>query len=252
MDARMAPEVTLADLTEAVAHELNNCLNSIMLHLATLEHGGGATATDLSVATRAIRLKSMQAGQMVNKLLQFNQRCDLPRQSLDLDSVVKKTTAKVQGGTEPRRNGRGLKTAAKVRTVTAHRAGIVLDLAGDLPPALANQTDLQRLLELLLEQAILANGQVGGPVTVRTRQGGTFLELRIADVGPAVPAEQLNQLFEPFVFLRPGDDGVRLAVCKSLARRLQGRLYGENRSAGGMEFTLALPAAEGAVCDIVG
>jgi C4-dicarboxylate-specific signal transduction histidine kinase len=66
----------------------------------------------------------------------------------------------------------------------------------------------------------------------------------VEDAGADPDDALLPRLFEPFVPVRAGDDGVTLALAKAIARRAGGNLRGERRVGGGMVFTAELRAAE--------
>jgi signal transduction histidine kinase len=221
---RPSAEITLADLTEAVAHEFNNCLNSIMLHLAIVEQWGNAA--DLPKETASIRRKIFDAAQMIAKLQQFSEREVPKRELIDLNNMLRDLADKQDS----------------IGNETHQRPAVNLDLAADLPPLAGSSADLQRLIALLLEHAACAIGDDGGTITVRTRSRDDSLELCIEDTGPPVAEDDLGHLFTPFAAVRGGQDGVRLAVCKALARRLNGSLRGDNRPEGGMAFIAEFPA----------
>lgn len=87
----------------------------------------------------------------------------------------------------------------------------------------------------------------GSRVTVDTYADGADGALRVHNVGPAIPAEAMDRIFEPFVSgVTPGDPepgfGYGLYVVRSLTRAHGGRV---TATAGndGVTFMLRLPAA---------
>ena len=80
---------------------------------------------------------------------------------------------------------------------------------------------------------------------MRTGKGANpTVWLRVEDTGSNPDDQLLPRLFEPFVPVREGDDGIALALAKAIARRLGGNLRGERREGGGMVFVAELRAAE--------
>jgi signal transduction histidine kinase len=69
----------------------------------------------------------------------------------------------------------------------------------------------------------------------------------VEDVGPGIPPEKLETIFEPFVQLmspltdRRGGVGLGLAISRDLARAMDGDLVVESTVGVGSKFTLTLP-----------
>jgi len=73
------------------------------------------------------------------------------------------------------------------------------------------------------------------------------VEIRVADNGPGIAPELLDQVFEPFVTTKePGKGtGLGLAVAARLIDAMGGTIRVENGEQGGAVFTIVLPAAVG-------
>jgi hypothetical protein len=73
--------------------------------------------------------------------------------------------------------------------------------------------------------------------------GVPVVHVRVADNGPGIPSELMEQIFEPFVTTKePGrGTGLGLAVCARLMDGMGGSIRAENASDGGAVFLLALP-----------
>lgn len=209
---RLAGLNALAAITDLVAHEFNNALNGIVLQVAVLDQLGvtGRLKDELAV----IRKKAMGAAGMVRQLQHYGQQQQPPAQWVDLNQASRDAVA-----------GLSLR--------------VQLDLASGLPPVLAIVPDLKRMVEALVESAAAAAAPGTPAITLRTRQEEDRVLLEVEDTAPDVEDELLARLFEPFVPARPGDEhGMRLALCKGLARRFQAVIRGENRDEGGMRFTV--------------
>jgi signal transduction histidine kinase len=84
-------------------------------------------------------------------------------------------------------------------------------------------------------------------LTVRTSgtNNGT-VELSVADSGPGIPADNLPRLFEPFFTTKESGIGMGLSISRKIVEAHHGRIWAENRPAGGAVFHVTLPtAAEG-------
>jgi signal transduction histidine kinase len=217
--ARQAGLCTLGELAGLVGHEFNNALNSIVLHVAVVGlDAPEKVRTELGV----IRQKANDAAELVRKLQQFSRQQRPTPEPMELNRLVREAAQKAQP-----------------------QLRIDLDLAAGLPPVMATEAGLRRILGLLLAHCAAAMAPGPGSITIQTRQVDKRVLLRLQDTGPAVPNDSLAQLFEPFVVVRSGSNGSDLPICKALVRRLQGSIQVENRPEGGLAFVIELPVASG-------
>ncbi len=209
----------LADLTNLVGHEFNNVLNSVGLQVAAL--GTKGLTAEHFPELGEVRKQVAAAGRMVRRLQDYCHKGSPPRQPGDLNRAVR---------------------VALADSPLAGRVHLALD--PHLPPVQGTALDLERLAGGLLRGSAGAATTPGG-VTMTTGKGsGSAVWLRVEDGGPDPDEELVPHLFEPFVAVRTGDDGVGLALAKSIARRLGGNVRGEKRPGGGMLFVAELRAAE--------
>jgi C4-dicarboxylate-specific signal transduction histidine kinase len=73
------------------------------------------------------------------------------------------------------------------------------------------------------------------------------VEFFVRDNGPGIPAEIVQQVFEPFVTTKdPGrGTGLGLAVCARLIESMGGVIRAKNAEPSGAEFHVILPALYG-------
>ncbi|MGH7575915.1 MAG: sensor histidine kinase, partial [Longimicrobiales bacterium] len=76
------------------------------------------------------------------------------------------------------------------------------------------------------------------------RAGTPIVEIVVADNGPGVAPEMIEQIFEPFVTTKePGrGSGLGLAVCARLVDAMGGSIRADSRTGEGARFTVLLPA----------
>jgi signal transduction histidine kinase len=105
-----------------------------------------------------------------------------------------------------------------------------------------------QILELLLENAA-KYAPAGATIVVADWVETGEIHVAVGDNGPGIPPELRESVFEPFVRLddtgRPGA-GVGLFAARRLAGAMGGRLWIEDKPAGGSQFVTALRPAEGA------
>jgi two-component system sensor histidine kinase/response regulator len=111
----------------------------------------------------------------------------------------------------------------------------------------ADRDLLLRVLENLVENA-LRHAPEDSRVQLRIELGNDFVELRVSDAGPGVPAEMREQVFDRFVQIEGdgsgsasrGGRGLGLAFCKLVAEAHGGRIWIEDAAPGAI-FCIRLP-----------
>ena len=212
----------VAETTAIVAHEFNNFLNGIMLHLALLkqEAQGGVRRAGRDEASGDGRRGPGEEAAGV-------QRPARPALApTDLNDAARCTGAKAAAG--GRRHGHLIspKTCRRWMRRAANWADSSTCCSNEGGGAMQNKP---------------------GTITLRTRVAPRKVVLRFEDTGPALEGEALTKVFEPFFLARPGVEPPGLAVCHTLARRLHASIRAENSPAGGMAFVLEFtPAAAAA------
>jgi nitrogen fixation/metabolism regulation signal transduction histidine kinase len=71
--------------------------------------------------------------------------------------------------------------------------------------------------------------------------GGTSALISISDSGPEIPAERLNRIFDPFFTTKEQGLGIGLSIARTIVLAHSGRIWGENKTAGGAVFRVTLP-----------
>ena len=110
--------------------------------------------------------------------------------------------------------------------------------------AIGDPARLSQILELLLENAAKYAPE-RATIVVADWTENNEVHVAVGDDGPGIPDELRESVFEPFVRLgdtaQPGA-GVGLFAARRLAAAMGGRLWIEDKPAGGSQFVTALPA----------
>jgi signal transduction histidine kinase len=139
-----------------------------------------------------------------------------------------------------------------IETAKTHLpTGVSLSLqaAKRLPPVAADEQQLRQVLVNLVENAVKYSPD-GGPVEVSITKGDRGVRWAVSDEGLGIPASERRRVFEKFYRLDPnmtrgiGGTGLGLYICHELVRRLDGRIWVEQRNGKGSTFFVELPAAE--------
>ena len=123
------------------------------------------------------------------------------------------------------------------------------ELVGFLPPVLADADRLHQVLTNLIANAVKFS-PAGGTIRLsgRTAEGQALIS--VADQGPGIPADQLEQVFERFQQLRdPGKShplgtGLGLSISRQIVEQMGGRIWVESELGCGATFAFTVPFAD--------
>jgi C4-dicarboxylate-specific signal transduction histidine kinase len=133
----------------------------------------------------------------------------------------------------------------------SNRRSIEAKVPHDLP-ALEGVRDhfVQAILNLVLN-AVDATAKEGRIELLATEQGGA-ITITVRDNGHGIAPEDAAKLFQPYFTTKKYGTGLGLFVTRKLLADQGGTVEFENRGAGGAEFRIRLPSAEGGIpkCEV--
>lgn len=121
---------------------------------------------------------------------------------------------------------------------------VEIDLEPHLPTVEVDETMIRQALVNLLENAARHDP---GPLEVRAARAGCFLEIRVIDHGPGVPAAERQRIFEAFQRLREQagrrrrGTGLGLAIARGFLEAHRGDVRVDATNGGGATFVMSLP-----------
>ncbi len=251
------------DIAQRIAHEIKNPLTPIQMAIETLQraHRKGAPQFDALFGESAQTILD-EVGRLKRIVAEFSSFARMPQPTLaavDVSEIVDNALALYKGGETP----------------------LDLDLAADLPLALADKEQLTQVVINLVENARDAlaaaraeadsraqsadrapsdnrsdgdgraesdsRAEVVGRIRVRTRAVDGRIELEVADDGPGLSDEARAKLFTPYFTTKTKGTGLGLAIVHRIVRDHGGDI----RVAGppGAVFTVALPCAPATATD---
>ncbi len=135
-------------------------------------------------------------------------------------------------------------TLTMLAAKTRHKSvQIALDMADDLPPAMAVGAELNQVWMNLIDNALDAVNE-NGHVTVTAAADGGRVVVRVIDDGPGIPPALVGRIFEPFFTTKGVGKGTGLGL--DIVRRLLKQHDGElavTSAPGHTEFQVRLPPA---------
>ena len=119
---------------------------------------------------------------------------------------------------------------------------LLIDFQAPLPRLHADQAQLERVLDNLLDNA-LRHTASGGQIRLQARRHGERVIISVEDNGEGIAYGQQGRIFEPFVQVgrKKGGAGLGLALCKEIIQLHGGRIGVYSRPGQGTQFYMALP-----------
>jgi len=108
---------------------------------------------------------------------------------------------------------------------------------------LGDALQLNRAIQNVLINAVQACPEKKGIVTVRCTQKDFYVDLRVEDNGPGIPAAQLNKVFDPYFTTKQATSGTGLGlyITKKVIEDHNGSIKVESAPGVGTIFTIRLP-----------
>jgi signal transduction histidine kinase len=225
--------VVVGELAAGLAHEIKNPMAGIKVAMSVLSQESYISTEDKSVLQKVVAEINQLEGLMKN-FLNFAKPQKPRLEPVNVNQVLHTT----------------LTFHLKHHAVGADGMGkieIAKEL-GELPPTLADPTQLQQVFLNLFLNALHAMSR-GGELGIRTclEEDGKSIRIEVSDTGSGIREDLLNKVFHPFFTTKPKGTGLGLAISKQLIEQHDGTIVVANRPGGGVLFTIRIPVkAEGA------
>jgi PAS domain S-box-containing protein len=230
-------------LAAGVAHEFNNLLTVIQGHAAMLSGKPLGTSTaDESIAR--ITQASQRAASLTRRLLAFSHKQSVQLKAVHLSAAV-----------------HGL--AKMLSQLIGEPYQLCLDCAPDLPPARADEANVE---QILINLALNARDAMpgGGTIHVATSlaeldeaaaranleaRPGRFVCLTVSDTGCGMSPEVLGRIFDPFFTTKEvgKGTGLGLATVHGIVQQHAGWVEVNSQVGQGSAFRVFLPLWQGAL-----
>lgn len=219
----------LGQLSASIAHQLNQPLASILSNAEaaqTILRREPVDLAELREICDDIVAEDHRAAEVIRRLGALFKRGEPSLAPLDVNELVRDTLELTR-------------TNLLTRHVTPSTR-----LAPDLPKIDGDRVQLQQLLLNLIvnaADAMEAIPEAERKLTLSTALADAQIQVCVADCGPGVPADMLENVFDPFWTTKPGGMGIGLAICRSIALAHRGSLTSSNAPQGGAIFCVLLP-----------
>ncbi|MEJ2146051.1 MAG: PAS domain S-box protein [Acidobacteriota bacterium] len=231
----------IGQLAGGVAHDFNNILAAIMMHLGLLKMNT-EIGEDTHHALNELEGEANRAASLTRQLLMFSRRSVLAVRPLDMNEAL-------------------ANLLKMLRRLIGEHIELCFD-AGDALPLV--EADVGMLEQILMNLVVNARDAMpeGGSIKITTgvreigegqvredqaRRAGRFVFLSVSDTGCGMSSETMKRIFEPFFTTKEAGrgTGLGLATVHGIVAQHEGWIEVESELGEGSTFRVMLPALEG-------
>jgi signal transduction histidine kinase len=223
---------TAGVLSASVAHELNQPLGAILSNAEAAEILLAKDPPDVSQLKEIladIRRDDQRASDIIGHLRGLLKKKEIELRSFDLNDTIRDAAHVL----EPEAIKRDIALSASVaqqalpvRADQVHVQQVILNLAINGMDAMAGCPPGRRKLAIR--------------TTLRDRSG---VEVSVSDSGTGIPNDKLDHVFDAFYTTKQQGTGLGLSIARTIVETYGGRIWAENRIAGGAVVRFTLPLA---------
>jgi two-component system, NtrC family, sensor kinase len=177
-------------------------------------------------ALNQIKAQGGRCKDITHKLLFFAKKTDSRVREVQINNIIKE----IVSISEERAKDSNVK--------------IVTKLDPELPNMAASPSEMQQVMQNLVNNAIDAIGTGGGSIEITSRRNGEYVTIDVADTGQGIPDALMNRIFDPFFTTKPvgKGTGLGLSICYGIIKKMGGDITLDSSVGVGTTFHVHLPA----------
>jgi PAS domain S-box-containing protein len=224
-----------SEFVATASHELRTPLTTLQIGIGLLEEQLAGTATERQREILAMcREEAARLERLSTDLLDLSK---VESGEIALRPVSTPVATLVRDAVDPHR-------------LQIENKGLALrvDLDPELPPVLADQSLIDRVIANLIANAISAT-PAGGQIAINAHRLDNQIAISVTDTGRGIPREYLPRIFSRFVQVpggATGSAGLGLAISKRIVEAHGGQITVHSELGRGATFTFTLPAGSAA------
>jgi PAS domain S-box-containing protein len=230
--AHLSRVAMLGELSGSLAHELNQPLSAILSNAQAAQRFLARDVPELDRVKEILAdiVKSdKRAGAVITRLRSLLKKEEAQHQPVDMNEVIDDVLALMRSD------------------FLSRRVSVHAELTPNLPAVSGDRVQLQQvLLNLLINGCdAMAGSKMQQSILIRSESVlARSVRVSVTDRGTGIAPEDLERIFEPFVTTKPHGMGLGLAVCNSIIKAHDGRLWARNNPDGGATVQVDLPAID--------
>jgi signal transduction histidine kinase len=226
--AHAARLATVAELSAAIAHELNQPLGAVAADAVACNRWLSGETPNLErarlSAERMVR-DANAACEVVNRVRALFKQAGPEARAVDLNEVIEQVRQLM------------------LEEISGHGVSIETNLQQGLPLIPADRVQIQQVLINLVRNGVEAcEAASGAPrsLLIRSKSDGRgYVRVEVCDSGCGL--QDLESVFKPFVTTKKTGMGMGLAICRSIIEAHEGRISVRRNEDAGATFSVDLP-----------
>ena len=226
---------TMGEMVTSLAHELNQPFAVIsgcaQLCRQRLSHNRGAEAKVLDALDQIVE-QTGRATAIIARIRGFVHKDAPARTVIDVNKTINDVAELLRSDARE------------------HDASVEFNFAKDLPFVSADAIQIQQVVLNLAHNGLEAMSEsASGTRLIKVQTARTpephqtdSVEVSVSDTGEGVPADVLDQIFEPYFTTKLDGVGMGLSICRTIIESHAGRLWATSEK-GGAIFRFILPSA---------
>ena len=229
--AHVSRVTTMGELTAALAHDIKQPISATVTDAKTCLRWLGRDQFDLAEAREAasrIIKDATRAADIIGRVRLLFEKGTPQQELVDVNEVIREMIVLLRS------------------EANRHSISIRIELAEDLPKAMADRVQLQQVfMNIMLNGIDAMKGTAGGgELTINSQRGeNEQLVVSVSDTGVGLPPEHADQIFNAFFTTKPHGTGMGLHISRSIVESHGGRLWAADNSPRGARFYFTLPSA---------
>lgn len=216
---------TVGELAAGVAHELNQPLSSILGFSQLIQKESDDLPEQVESDIRKIITSTLNARDIVKKLMLFSRRMPPEKKSVDFNERIKEGISLLE------------------HRLASADISVSCSFDKSLPPVVLDPSQLNQVVVNLVVNAMQAMTG-GGSLYVSTKNSGDRVILEIKDNGHGMSQDIVDKIFDPFFTTKDINEGtgLGLSVVYGIVESHKGDVSVKTDEGVGTKFTISFPS----------